>query len=49
MVSFIKNGHFNIFVYFRAYNVPEKYIKDIERKSQMNQKSRFTYAYFGLK
>ena len=33
----------------KAYNVPDKYIKDIERKCQMSNKTRFTHSYFGLK
>merc|ERR1712079_35219 len=31
----------------RAYNVPETYIKEIEKKCQSSAKSRFTFSYFG--
>ena len=34
---------------FRAYNVPDRYVREIEKKCQNTAKSRFTFSYFGLK
>lgn len=33
----------------RAYNVPDKYLREIEKKCQQAHKAKFTYSYFGLK
>ena len=35
--------------FFRAYNVPERYLKEIEKKCHQMAKSRFTLSYFGKK
>ncbi len=37
------------YLFSRAYNVPEKYIREIEKKCQQMAKSRFTLNYFGKK
>ncbi len=38
-----------IFSFFRAYNVPEKYLREIEKKCQQAAKAKLTSSFFGLK
>ncbi len=37
------------FILSRAYNVPDKYLKEIEKKCHQAAKTRFSAAYFGKK
>jgi hypothetical protein len=38
-----------IFFVFSAYNVPEKYLREIEKKCQQAAKAKLTTSFFGLK
>ena len=40
---------FLVSIFFRAYNIPEKYVKQIEKRFDSLQNAKFTKAYHGKK